>query len=293
MPKRAILIDSGCAVTDEILKKYNAELIGMNVVLDEKTFIDGITITKDEYYSKIFDVNEFHTSQPSIGSIVKIYQDLKDKGFDEIVDIHFSSKMSGLINTCEMARNMVEDIKIHIIDTESISIGAYLIAEKIMELLQTKSFEEVEKLLPEIKKSSYMQFSVPTLKYLIKNGRIGKAQGLAGTILNIKPILGVEDGFIAPIAKIRGMNKVYLTMKNNAIKFIKDRPNNVKIYIIHSLEKNKEQMLKAYNLFMEDFSKLGIKDYRVIEGRISPTVASHSGPEVFGLAVYGEKEPIK
>lgn len=290
---KAIMVDSGCAMTDKQIEDNNLEFMGMKIVIDDKTFTENEDIKKDEFYKIIQSSEEFHTTHPSIGEIVENYKKLKEKGYTEVIDIHFSSKMSGLINTCHMAKEMIEGLNIKIIDTENVSIGANLVAIKCIELINSgKNYEEVLNLLPEIKKSSYMQFSVPTLKYLIKNGRIGKAQGLAGTLLNIKPILGVEDGFIAPIAKVRGLKKMYNTMVNNAIEFIKKRPHNVKVYITYGDEKNIEHMNTAFEMFNEELKKINIEPKEIIRGRLWPTIVCHSGPEVVGLAVYGEEKEI-
>lgn len=293
MSKKIFMIDTGCAPVNELVEKYNVELMGMKVIIDEKTYTDGEDISLNEFYEKISHTENFHTAHPSIGEIVQKYNKLKEEGYDEIVDIHFSSRMSGLLNTCEIAKNMTENLDIKLFDTEYVSIGAYHVSEKILELYSRDfEYEQILEVLPKIKESTYMQFSVPTLKYLVKNGRVGKAAGIAGTLLSIKPVLGVEDGFIAPIAKPRGMIKAYNTIAENAVKFLEKRPHNVSIYITYGLEKNKEQMEEAFNIFMEKFEKLNIKDYKIIRGRLRPTIICHSGPEVFGLSVYGEETPI-
>jgi len=292
--KIKIIADTGCSLTEDLINNYKLDVMGMKIVLDEKTFTDSKDLKRDEFYKKIEKVNEFHTSQPSIGEIQKYYEKIFEEGYDEIIDIHFSSQMSGLINSCKMVKNSMKDKNIHIIDTENVSIGSFMILKKILELLtEGKSIDEVEGLIPKIKKSTFLQFSVPNIKYLIKNGRVGKAEGLAGTLLNIKPILGVEDGQISPIAKIRGMKKVYNTMANNAIEFIKDKPNNIKIYKTWGLDHNKKHMNAMFETFMKNFEKLGYNDYEIIEDQLPPTIICHSGPEVIGLSVYGEKEEIK
>ncbi len=294
MNKTKIIADTGCSLTSDLIKEYDLDVMGMMVVLDGKNYTDHIEISKDEFYNKIENINDFYTSQPSIGEIQKQYEEIFEEGYEEIIDIHFSSKMSGLINSCQMVKNSMGKENISIIDTENISIGSYMILKKILELLESgKTVNEIENVLQEIKDSTFIQFSVPTLKYLVKNGRVGKAEGLAGTLLNIKPILGVDEGQIYPISKIRGMKKVYSTMAKNAVNFLKDKPNNVKIYKTYGLNHNKEQMEAMFDIFMKHFESLGIKNYEIIEDQLPPTIICHSGPEVIGLSVYGEKEEIK
>jgi DegV family protein with EDD domain len=290
--KRAIIVDSGCAPTPEWISKYNLKFMGMKVYINGKEYTDGVDLTKEEFYELVKGAEDIYTAQPSLKEIMNIYEGLKEEGYDEIIDIHFSSKMSGLYNTAQMARNMLNfDVKI--VDTKMVSIGASFVARRIVELLEdeNRSFEEIENKIPQIIENTFMEFTVPTLKYLIKNGRIGKAAGMAGTLLKIVPVLSVEDGEIYPLTKVRGINKAINVMAENAFEFIKNRPHNIKIYKVHGFEKNKEQEDAVFNKFMEKFEKLNYK-YELIEGQIWPTVACHSGPEVFGLAVYGEENPI-
>ncbi len=293
MSKRAITIDTGCEPTDEIIEKYNLALMGMKIILDDQDYWDGKDIDVDHYYSIIENINDFKTSPPTLWDIYDHYENLKKNGYDEIIDIHFSSKMSETINICKRAGKMIQGLDVKIIDTESVSAGAFLIADKVLDLLHDgKSYDDVMVLLPEIRKSTYMQFSVPTVKYLVKNGRIGRAQAFAALVLKIKPILGVSDGVISPISKEKGLEKVFKKMSDNAFKFIKKRPHNVKIHLAYGFESSCEYMEKTADLFMEKFKKLGITDYKVGKSRIMPTVACHSGPEVFGMTVYGEKKAI-
>lgn len=294
MNKKAIIIDTGNALTEDLISNNNIRVMGMHIIIDDKRYIDYHELKKDHFYDIIRTADEFHTAHPSLGEIKEEYEKIKKEGYEELFDIHFSSKMSGLYNTAHMAKNMVNGLKINIIDTENVSIGGYLIAEKCVELINNnKSFEEIQSVLPEIRNSSFMQFTVPNLTYLVKNGRVGKAQGLAGTLLNIKPILGVDEGLISPINKIRGMKKVLSTMVNNAVDFLKDKPNNIKIYYTHGFEENKESLKLLENLLKEKLDSLNITDYKTIRGRLYPTIACHSGPDVIGLAVYGEKIKIE
>jgi DegV family protein with EDD domain len=294
MNKTKIIADTGCSLTDKIIKDYHLKVMGMKIVLDEKTYTDYEELSREDFYNKIENVKEFHTAQPAVGEIQKYYEKAFEEGYEKIIDIHFSSKMSGLINSCQIVKNTMKNDNIKIIDTENISIGSFMILKRILELLNSgRSIEEIEELLPKIKENTKLQFSVPTLKYLIKNGRVGKAEGLAGTLLNIKPILGVDEGQISPIAKIRGMKKVYPAMAKNAVDFLKDRPYNIKIYKTWGLNHNKADMEKMFDSFMKSFKKLEYNDYEIIEYQLPPTIICHSGPEVIGLAVYGEKEEIK
>jgi DegV family protein with EDD domain len=291
--KLAIMIDSGCAPTTELIEKENLEFIGIRINLDNDQYEDGVSLTKNDFYQRISRVREFSTTPPSPKQILDKYRAIQARGYDQIVDIHFSSKMTELVKNSEIARDFTTGMDIHIIDTQSVSAPSYFTAVKIIELLQRGlGIDEIKLLLPKIIDASLMLISASTLKYFVKNGRIGKAQGLVGNLMRVKPILTVEDGEVAPLAKERGIEKATKTMADHAFNFIVDRRHNVKIYADFGLEKNRKYMLMAYEAFLQKLRTLNIGNYELITGRGWPTVTCHSGPEVFALSVYGETEPI-
>ncbi len=201
--------------------------------------------------------------------------------------------MTELVKNSEIARDFTTGLDIHIIDTESVSGGAYFTAAKIIALLNRGlGINEIRPLLPVIIRSSLMLISASTLKYFVKKGRIGKAQGLVGNLMRVKPILTIEEGMVAPFGKERGIENAVRTMADSAFNFLVDRRHNVKIYIDYGSGKNRKYMQIAYEAFMDKFRTLNIKNYEVINGRGWPTVTCHSGPEVFALSVYGEVSPI-
>ena len=289
----AVMIDSGCAPTPEMFNTDDLEFIGIRINLDDQQYEDGVSLKKRDFYDRIGKIREFSTSPPSPKEILDKYRALKDKGYKQVVDIHFSSRMTELVRNSEIAKEFVTGLDVHIIDTESVSAGAYFTAAKIIELLSRGlGIEEIRPLLPTIIRSSLILISASTLKYFVKNGRIGKAQALVGDLMRIKPILTIEEGVVAPFAKERGIESAARTMADTAFKFLVDRRHNVKIYTDYGSEKNRKYMQIAYEAFMEKFRTLNIKNYEIINGRGWPTVTCHSGPEVFALSVYGEMAPI-
>jgi len=291
----AVSVDSGCAPTRSFVEEHKLFFMGMKIIIDDKEYNDEFDFMENVFYNIVESSREFHTAQPPLGQVLDYYNDIKSKGYTKLLDIHFSSKMSGLYDTCVMASKMVEGLEVTVVDTRKVSIGAYLIAKKLIELIERGlEIDEAISRVPEIIQDTFMEFSVPTLKYLIKNGRIGKAQGLAGTLLNIKPILSVdEEGYISPVAKLRGMKKLQEQMVSNVLEFLERRRESVVLYSIYGSEEYsdiaKGTTEKTVELIEEN---LGIQrnEIELVAGRIWPTIACHSGPAVFGLACYGEKE---
>ncbi|WP_292598489.1 DegV family protein [Mesotoga sp. UBA6090] len=291
----AISIDSGCAPTRDFIQSHKLFFMGMKVIIDDMEYNDEFDFMENVFYRIVDSSKEFHTAQPPLGQVLEYYNDIRSRGFTELLDIHFSSKMSGLYDTCILASKMVEGLEVHVVDTKKVSIGAHLVAKGLIELTESGlKIDDVMKRVPQVIDDTFMEFSVPTLKYLIKNGRIGRAQGLAGTLLNIKPILSVdEEGFISPIAKLRGMKKLQEEMVSNIVEFLEKRRRSITLYSIYGSEEYLGVMKETTERAIEAIEmNLGIsrKEIELISGRIWPTIACHSGPAVFGLACYGEKE---
>lgn len=290
MRKRAVIVDSGCAPTPALMRQHSLELMGMHVILDGETHRDGEGLTAEMFYETVGWCKEMRTAPPTVWEILSQYESLQDKGVSEIVDIHFSGKMTQTVDLCRRAKEMARGLDITIIDTENVALGARLIVEKLLSLLETgKSAVEILSLLPMIQESAFMQISVTTLKHLVRGGRIGKAKGLAGRLLNMKPILGVESGEIVPVETVRGMEKACERMADNAAVFIETHPHNLKIVAAWGDDRTRVWMEKAAAGLRQ---RLGETGTPFSEDRVWPTIACHSGPEVFSLAVYGEASPI-
>jgi len=295
MTSQAILIDSGCAPTPELISKYNVLRMGMKINLDGEDYIDGEDLDLDSFYGRIDKVRDFSTSPPLVWDIKRLYEEIRRQGYDSLLAIHVSSKMSKLLETCENAKNMVSGLDVQLIDSGSLSIGACLVAEKVIELAQGgRSAVEIRNLLPEIRKSSCLQISLSTLKYLVKNKRIGRVQGMVGSMLKMRPVLGIDqEGFLTTIATERGGNRVIRSITERAVDFLARRPYNVKIYMTWGFDENRLHVDRVWQEFSEEFKKLGIKNHSLIKTRMWPTLACNSGPGAYGFAVYGEEHPIQ
>lgn len=291
--KTAFMVDSGCEPTQAFIQKYNLEFVGINIVLDGKNYIDGEQLLHEQFYATVDGVSDFSTTPPSQSDMIKKYKALKNKGYERVIDIHMSSKLSQVVANSNAAKGFVPGLEIHVFDTQSVSAGGYFVAEKIVEMVtQGRPIAEVKAALPEITRSAQVLISASTLKFFVKNGRIGKAKGLVGSLLRMKPVLIIEDGRVTPFSTEKGMEKAIQRMADASMEFLSSRPHNVKIYKAFGSDNNKPYMEKAFERLMDKLPSIAVKDYQVISGRGWPTVTCHSGPEVFALSVYGERHPI-
>ncbi|MCP4112712.1 MAG: DegV family EDD domain-containing protein [Desulfobacteraceae bacterium] len=296
MSKQIIIMDTGSAPTDDIVQKYdNLEIMKMKVVLDGKAYTDGEEIDHNAYYSKVDKIKEFDTSPPLLSEMKKKYEYLRNKGCNQIIAIHTSSKLSKIIEISEKARTLVQaGIDIKIIDTENMGPGAYLVAEKVIELIyRGKTYEKITELLPKLKSGTYLQTSLSTSKYTVKNKKAGTSPGLMDKFLKVRPILAIDrEGYLSPVSNEKGRENVIDKITDNAVKFIEKRPYNVKVYVSYGLEKDQKEMDELTDAFMGKFEKLKIRHYNIIKNRMWPTMACMSGPDTYGLAIYGEELPI-
>jgi len=285
LKKRAVVIDSLVDLPPYFKPTLPVEVVGFRVYIDDVEYIDGKTISKEEFYEKAMRSDNLRTSFLPPQETKALYEKLKKEGYEEILALHLPARVSGFLSSVE---NVVRDIgmKVKVIDTRSLSIGAGMVAYKLIEMFEKgMELEEIEKAFWKIRKSTFLQYSVSSLKFLIKNGRIGKAKGFAAVLLNILPILTVdEDGEIAPICKVRGGKKVIEKMVENILKFTKESEK-IEVVFAWGAEHTKKHTTKLKELL---FKKLGDRIEKHGEVRISSTVSCHTGPEVFGVVVYAE-----
>ena len=291
--KTAFMVDSGCEPTQAFMQKYNLEFVGINIVMDGTIYIDGEQLIQEQFYAKVDGVKNFATTPPTQSDMIKKYMDIKAKGYERVIDIHMSSKLSQVVANSNAAKGFVPGLEVHVFDTQSVSAGGYFVAEKIIEMVTAgRPVTEVEAALPEITRSAQVLISASTLKFFVKNGRIGKAKGLVGSLLRMKPVLIIDDGLVAPFSTEKGMEKAIDRMADASLEFLSSRTHNVKIYKAFGSDNNKPYMDLAFERLLAKLPMIPIKDYQVISGRGWPTVTCHSGPEVFALSVYGECDPI-
>ncbi len=280
--KRGVIIDSLVDLPPFFKTLLPMKVVGFKVYVDGKEYTDSKTITKEEFYEIASKTDDLRTSYPSPEETYEVYRELEEEGVGEILALHLPAKMSGFLSSLDRVLSRVK-AKVKIFDTRSVSPGAGFVAAKMIELFEKGlSFEELEKRFWEIRRRVLLQFSVSSLKFLIKNGRIGKAKGFIGMLINILPILTVdEEGEVAPLAKVRGRKKVVERMVRNFIDFAKGRK--IELVVGWGAERMRES---AMEIKEKIFEVLGEKVVKFGTIRVSPTVSCHTGPDVYGAAVY-------
>ncbi|HCS93661.1 MAG: DegV family protein [Bavariicoccus seileri] len=203
-----IVTDSTVDLTDAELKKLDLTIVPLNINFEHENFIDGVTITKEEFIKKMSESQTLpKTSQPSIGEFVEVYNDLTSDG-STVISIHLTDVISGTINAAQQAAQLA-DGDVRVINSKMTSRGLARQVLRACELSQTDA--SVSEILTEIQKvhdKTFLYLDVIHLDNLVKGGRISKAAGLISNLLNIKVFMQLTDTTLVTIGKGRGMKVV-------------------------------------------------------------------------------------
>lgn len=274
-----ILTDSGCDLPKEIIEKYNIEVLPLTVCLGENEYSDSVTITPKEVYDNMREGKVYKTSQVPPSKFKEVFLNCAENG-DTCIYIGFSSGLTGTFQSAIIARDDVlesyPDFDLHMIDTKCASIGFGLVVYKAAIMLsEGKTKEEI---LENIKfNSKHMEhiFTVDSLEYLFRGGRVSRTSAFIGDLLNIRPILDVEDGKLIPIEKVRGRKK---SLKR-IVDIAGERGVNLQNQIIgishgdclEEAEKLKEMLEEKY----------GCKSFLI--NTVGAVIGAHSGPGTIAL----------
>jgi len=204
-----IITDSTADLTKEEYEKHNIRFVPLTIHLGEKSWRDFYDIEPDEYYSMLRNTRAFpSTSQPSPQDFVDVFAPLVSAG-EQVLSIHLSSKLSGTYQSALLAKNQFPGAQIEVLDSLQASLGLGLILMLCAERIASgANFEEVVGLARKLAETVDTYFSVDSLEYLQRGGRIGKAQALLGTLMKVKPLLTLNGGEVQPLEKIRTTDRL-------------------------------------------------------------------------------------
>ncbi len=281
-----IISDSTCDLSEELVKKYEVDIIPLHIVLGDKEYLDGRSITPEEIY-QWSDANKTtpKTSAVSMELAMDAFRPYVEQG-REIVCFSISGDMSTTGNVMRMAaEELGAENKIHIIDSENLSTGiGLLVLEAAIMAKDGKTASEIAAKIEELKPLVRASFVVDMLTYLHRGGRCGGLTALAGGMLKLHPKIVVESGKMKPTEKYRGkMSAVVMNyakaMEGDLKKAKKDR-----VFITHS--GSEEEIVKAVYDYLAD---LNIFE-EILITRAGCVVSSHCGPGTLGVLYILEKE---
>lgn len=277
--KIAIVVDSGSDVNEALREQYNILSLPLRIQIDDKEYTDGVDITREELFSQI-DNALVTTSLPSGEDILKTFEALKEEGTTHVIVVAISSGLSGTHNVISNLTQEIEGLEFFVLDTKNISLASgYLGIEAAKMRDQGKSFSEITNALENSLEDSKVFFTVGTLDYLVRGGRIGLVAGTVANVLNIKPIISCnEEGIYHTIAKVRGYKRVVTKMIDAAYDFVKDS-NSYSVTLLNAnTEEDKDAIIAYAKSVFKEAKEITFTD-------ITPALVIHTGTEALGVAV--------
>jgi DegV family protein with EDD domain len=279
----AVVTDSTASIPKSLLEELNIQTVAYYIHRGQEVLRDLVTIQRNEFLDWLSSATFLPTTaSPGPGDYVEVYKDLISRGFRQILSIHMTSKGSGAYQAASVAQAMIcdemRDIQIEVVDTQNVSLCQGWIAIEAARLaLAGLSLDEVLARVNRMIPITQMVQTADTLKYLYMGGRIGKAQRLVGSILNIKPLIGMKDGVVVALGQARSRIQVY----NMMTEFVAD-----------AVGKSKAKVAYVHAGAIDEVEKLQqlvenkVEVIESILAELSPALAVHTGPGTAGLCFY-------
>ncbi len=273
--KLAVITDSAANLSKETLAKYpDLYVIPLMIVIDGKNHRDQIEITAQEIYDNI-DTKDISTSLPSMDDLSTLLEDLKKKGYTDCLVINLSSGLSGTFNGFRLFFEDVKDINITHYDSKTLGAGLGYIVEYAMELIALKT--PLEEIIPKLEKlrfeDSLAIYTINTLKYLKRGGRIGKVAGTVGDLLHLKPVITVnEEGVYITLSKAVGLQRSLRSMKETMVEKFGQELIDLTIHYGDDRE-------KATTLAARLKNDLNVRTLTL--SPLTPVLGIHTGPSMF------------
>jgi len=283
LSKIAILTDSASDITPDMIEGLDVAVIPIRLKIGENNYKDGVNLSKKEFWHKLLTEKVMpKTAQPSPAEFRDYYEELFNKGYEKIISLHISSKMSGTQQVAKVAREMLKREKdIIIVDSKSVTFGqAYQVLEAAKMIKSGAKLEDILARLYEIADKMKVYFAVSDLTYLEKGGRIGRASSVIGNLLKLRPVLKLEDGEVSLETKTFGERGAISYME----KIIKNEGKN-SIYL-YTAWGGTNQELQSTDILKKTADTMRKVEFK---GRfeIGATIGSHSGP-VFGIGIISK-----
>ena len=282
MSRVYIVTDSTADLTEEEVKQFEISIVPMNISIDDENYIDGVTITKEEFKEKMIASAELpKTAQPSIGRFVEVYDELGKNG-DSVISIQMMRSISGTVDAARQAADITET-NVTVVDSDftSRSMGI-IVKEAAKAASEGKTVEEILEIIEDAKNRTTLYLTVVNLDNLIKGGRISQLMGMFSNLLNIKLFLQVINGKIEIIQKGRGLKS--LQKKYDEIfEQMKSAPNGIQeIGIMHAglSDFNEGNIARVRELF---------PDVPLTIVTTSPIIMSHTGVDAMAITYLENK----
>jgi DegV family protein with EDD domain len=279
----AVLTDSCASIPEAIIEDLNIRVVAYYIHRGQEVLRDLVTIQREEFLRWMMTASFLPTTaSPGPGDYLDAYQNLANSGVNEIISIHMTSKASGAYQAAKVAQSMLKekqpDVRVEVIDTQNVSLcQGWMVIEAARAALAGARLDDIVAKVKSLIPITHMIQTADTLRYLYLGGRIGKAQRLVGSLLNIKPLIGMEDGVIVALGQARSRLQAYQKMAEMVSEAVGQ--GKAKIAYVHAGAAREVEKLKQ---LVE--SKVNVVEDMLAE--LSPALAVHTGPGTAGLCFY-------
>jgi DegV family protein with EDD domain len=279
MSNIAVVTDSTTYMPPELVKKHNISVAPQVLIWGDQTYKDGVDIESREFFTRLKTAKVMPTtSQVAVISFQEIFQELVDKG-QEVIALLVSSRLSGTIQSAMQAKDMMGTAreKVNVVDSQSVAMAlGFQVLAVARAIEDGASLKDAIALAEKSYQNTGVFFAVDTLEFLHRGGRIGGAQRFLGTMLNMKPILAIQDGRVEGVDRIRTKSKAHDRVLELVTEKIAGRTP-VRLATLHA---NAAEDAKALLTRAEQ----ALNPVESIFTEVSPTVGTHAGPGTVGLA---------
>lgn len=277
-----IITDSTCEAPPEVLHHPAVTVIPLSVVFGQEVLRDGIEITRDQFWARLPASDPLPTTSQAIPSDFLGYFEAFTAAGDEVIALVLSSKLSGTFSAATIAYESNPGWPVEVIDSTSISVGLGLMVQEAVAMVDAGATRaQIVSRLLAMREHVHIVFVLETLEYLQRGGRIGKAQAMVGTLLKFKPLLGIVDGEVVPLGRVRSKSKALESAQEALLKRVPDRGANARLAFTHAVAAEETRAFAARLSAAFD-----CRTFFVAE--LGPVIGVHVGPGTIGVAVAGK-----
>jgi DegV family protein with EDD domain len=283
MSQVAVVTDSCASIPEILMEQLGIHTVAYYIHRGQEVLRDLVTIQRDEFLRWLSTASELPTTaSPGPGDYFEMYTQLAEQGVREIISIHMTSRGSGAYQAARLAQSMAAEqipvLRVEVIDTQNVSLcQGWMAIEAARAALAGATLGEVATKVKQMIPITQMIQTADTLKYLYMGGRIGMAKRLVGSLLNIKPLIGMKDGMIVALGQAHSRLQAYTEITNYVTEAVGQ--SKVKVAYVHAGVQAEAQKLKE---MVE--ANLNVVESFVAE--LSPALAVHTGPGTAGLCFY-------
>ena len=283
MANVAVVTDSTASIPEPLIKELKIRTVAYYIHRGQEVLRDLVTIQREEFLAWLVTARFLPTTaSPGPGDYFEAYQSLAEEGHNEIISIHMTSQGSGAYQAATVAQSMMQekapDIHIEVVDTRNVSLcQGWMAIEAARAALAGLRLDDVTTKVKSMIPITHMIQTADTLKYLYMGGRIGKATNLVGSLLNIKPLIGMDDGTIIPLGIARSRGHAYQAIAEKVEEAV--GKGKAKVAYVHAGAKQEVEKLKR---LVED--KVDVMETFIAE--LSPALTVHTGPGTAGLCFF-------